>query len=172
MRDQNTDPTIPTPSTEAPDVLTLVLDQLEQHLNHQLATQSDVAPTIAVLHTDGQFVVHEVPDLLDNDEPVAIQNDPSVRVIASSRSGYRYVTDIGVEERGEFSHEEVAARAERVDRVITLMAITPHDRRLRVLPIEQVAPSSWTLSDRFAPDTRDFVPWVTLADVATHPLRA
>lgn len=172
-RDQNPDPTITSTPAEPTDVLTLVLDQLEQHLNHHLATQPDAAPTLAVLHTSGEFVVIEMPDLADAEEPIAIENDPSVRVIASSRSGLRYVTDIPADDVRAFSPEEVAARAERVDRVITLMAISATDRRLRVLPIEQVAPSTWTLSDRFAPDTREFVPWVTLADpLPPQPLRA
>ena len=161
MRDQEPDATITATNTEKRDILTLVLDQLEQHLNHLIASHPETPPTIALLWNDGELVIHEMPELEQVSGPIAIDRQPDVRVLAASCTGTRYLTDIPADEIDTLTPEQIEDRAEHAERVITIMAMTATDRRLRALPIEQVAPHAWTLGERFAPDTHDFAPWIT-----------
>ncbi len=149
------------PRLQARGGFNLVLDQLEQHLNHLIAAHPETPPTIAMLWIDGELVNHEMPELQHVDGPIWIEREPDVRVLAASCSSIRYLIDVPAEELDALTREQIEARAERIDRVISIMAITSTDRRFRALPIEQVAPHAWTLGERFAPDTRDFTPWVT-----------
>lgn len=152
-----------------PDDLTRFLDHLEHALTHRITHDPNTPPTLAIMLRNDDILMREFPELYETPEPLIFANEPNLRIIASSRHATRYITNLPYDEAHDRTQEEIEAHTEETQRVLILIAVTTNDRRMRTLPIEQVAPGTWTLGPAVAPDTRHFDPWIHIGHPTPPP---